>query len=338
MENNNNQFGNGTDSFISFQDYSPINRSGGAGQAQINVETSNQQQFGVNNMTNDPMSIGMMEDLRGLPEKKEEAQVEKGFWTLDYYKKFFNVNTNDVIQRLKGSMLPHNPDNYLLSQIRPNPDLYGPFWVCVTLVFSIAISGNIANYWQTAGSKNYQWTYNFHLVSGAATTICLYVCLVPLGLWSALKWSSPPSDTSMDVELIESAPKLGLLELLCLYGYSLTIYIPVAFLWTIPNDWFQWILVGLAFSLSGGVLIRSLFPIITGKQKSIYVAAILGMHFLLAAGFMLYFFHVPKLEKSDYLVATTTTTTTTIKSTIAPIVTEATAKSVEIIKNITKTV
>lgn len=329
----NNQFGNGTDSFISFQDYSPINRSGGTGQAQINVESSNQQQFGVNNnMTNDQISIGIMEDLRGLPEQKQaEAQVEKGFWTLDYYKKYFNVNTNDVIQRLKGSMLPHNPDNYLLSQIRPNPDLYGPFWVCVTLVFSIAISGNIANYWQTSGSKNYQWTYNFHLVSGAATTICLYVCLIPFGLWSALKWSSPQSDTSMDVELIESAPKLGLLELLCLYGYSLTVYVPVAFLWTIPVYWFQWILVGLGFSLSGGVLIRSLFPLISGKQKTIYVAIILGMHFLLATGFMLYFFHVPKIEDKDLSIISTT-----LKSTIAPIVSESTAKTVEAIKNITK--
>lgn len=100
-------------------------------------------------------------------------------------------------------MLPHSPDNYLLSQIRPNPDLYGPFWVCVTLVFSIAISGNIANYYQTAGVNNNQWKYDFHLVSGAATTICLYVWLLPLGLWSSFKWSSPSNDTSLDAELIE---------------------------------------------------------------------------------------------------------------------------------------
>lgn len=79
----NNQFGNSTDSqFISFQDYSPINRSGGAGQAQLNVESSNQQQFGINNQSNDPVSIGIMEDLRGLPEKKEGKLKKKNGKTL----------------------------------------------------------------------------------------------------------------------------------------------------------------------------------------------------------------------------------------------------------------
>jgi len=58
----------------------------------------------------------------------------------------------------------------------------------------------------------------------------------------------------------------GLLELLCLYGYSLSIYIPVAFLWTIQIGWLQWSLVILATFLSGGVLLRSLLPVITGKK------------------------------------------------------------------------
>lgn len=31
----------------------------------------------------------------------------------------------------------------LVEVIRPNPDLYGPFWLCMTLIFTTAISGNI---------------------------------------------------------------------------------------------------------------------------------------------------------------------------------------------------
>lgn len=57
----------------------------------------------------------------------------------------------------------------------------------------------------------------------------------------------------------------GLLELLCLYGYSLSIYIPMAFLWAIQIGWLQWSLVILATFLSGGVLLRSLLPVIAGK-------------------------------------------------------------------------
>ena len=41
-------------------------------------------------------------------------------------------------------MLPRpETTDFLRRSIRPKPDLYGPFWVCVTLVFSVAISGMI---------------------------------------------------------------------------------------------------------------------------------------------------------------------------------------------------
>lgn len=40
-----------------------------------------------------------------------------------------------------------------------------------------------------------------------------------------------------------------------------------------------------------------------------YVAVILGMHLLLAAGFMLYFFHMPHFDPVPNPVTTSTTTT-----------------------------
>lgn len=55
--------------FISFQDFSPINRSGGAGQAQLDVGTPDNQVFG--NLPNDSTGIGMIEDLQGMPVKNE---------------------------------------------------------------------------------------------------------------------------------------------------------------------------------------------------------------------------------------------------------------------------
>jgi len=49
-----------------------------------------------------------------------------------------------------------------------------------------------------------------------------------------------------------------------------------------------------------------------GKHRIIYIAVILGMHLLLAAGFMLYFFHVPSkstVPAMAELVASSTQTT-----------------------------
>lgn len=44
-----------------------------------------------------------------------------------------------------------------MDHIQPIPDLYGPFWICVTLIFSIAIFGNFAHYIQNTGvSSTYE--------------------------------------------------------------------------------------------------------------------------------------------------------------------------------------
>ena len=44
-------------------------------------------------------------------------------------------------------------------------DLYGPFWVCATLVVAIAVSGNLAAYMHSPGMVDgVRWHYDFHKV------------------------------------------------------------------------------------------------------------------------------------------------------------------------------
>ena len=69
----------------------------------------------------------------------------------------------DVKNRVLYSMVPIPGKSFLQHQVRPRPDLYGPFWVCVTLVFSIAISGNVAEYFGSKGD-GFNWHYDFHKV------------------------------------------------------------------------------------------------------------------------------------------------------------------------------
>ncbi|XP_012257386.2 protein YIPF1 [Athalia rosae] len=284
--------------FILFQDFSPMNGPGG-GQAQLDVGTPDNQTFG--NFSSDATGIGIIEDLQGMT-STQSVETERNFWSIEYYQKFFDVDTNDVLERIIRSIIPRRNENYLQTHIRGKPDLYGPFWICVTLVFSIAISGNMANYLQTANSKEYHWRYNFHVVSIAATAIFTYAWLLPIALWGVLRWSANQSDDNN--ELLEPTVSLGLLELLSLYGYSLAIYVPVAFLWTIQIGWLQWLLVVTAALMSGGVLVRSLSPVIAGKNRIIYIAGIFGMHLLLAVGFKLYFFHMPLRNSASEIVET----------------------------------
>ena len=208
------------------------------------------------------------------------------FWTLEYYQQFFDVDTKRVVERIMWSMIPRPGVSYLQHYIKPKPDLYGPFWICVTLVFTIAISGNLADYFLVAGTRTYHWKYDFHAVTFAATAIFSYAWLVPLALWSILKWCG-----GQDM-------RLSFLEILCVYGYSLSIYVPVSVLWVIQIEWLRWLLLAVGVALSGIVLLMTAWPAVQSDKRFIILAAVLGLHLLLAAGFKLYFFHGPSLTDS----------------------------------------
>lgn len=63
-----------------------------------------------------------------------------------------------------------------------------------------------------------------------------YVFLLGLVLYFALRWFRS---------------EIKLVNVWCIYGYSLTIFIPVSFLCIIPIGWVRWLVVGLATSISG---------------------------------------------------------------------------------------
>lgn len=216
-----------------------------------------------------------------LEENAGAASQKTPFWSLGFFQNLFDVDTDQVLGRLYGAVVPF-PKGFLQHHINGKPDLYGPFWICTTLVFSIAITGNLASYLQAgASSKDFHWKYDFHAVTLSATVIYSYAWIVPLGLWGVLKW------------LVPEEHRLSFLDLLCVYGYSLTVYIPVSILWVIQLSWLQWLLAIAGASLSAVVLVTSIWPAVSQIETRRYLllAIVLGLHVVLAAGFMLYFFH-----------------------------------------------
>lgn len=83
------------------------------------------------------------------------------FWTFEYYQMFFDVDTYQVLDRIKGSVFPVPGKNFVRLYIRSNPDLYGPFWICATLVFTIAVSGNLSNFFIHLGKPTYHYVPQF---------------------------------------------------------------------------------------------------------------------------------------------------------------------------------
>ncbi|GCC33100.1 protein YIPF1 [Chiloscyllium punctatum] len=247
------------------------------------------------------------EDLLGN-EDSDKAELLAGqkksapFWTFDYYQTFFDVDTYQVLDRIKGSLLPLPGKNFVRLYIRSNPDLYGPFWICATLVFAIAISGNLANFLTHHGQRGYRYVPEFHKVSIAATAIYTYAWLIPLALWGFLMWRN---------NKVMNIVSYSFLEIVCVYGYSLFIYIPTAVLWIIPNEVVRWITIVLAMCLSGTVLLMTFWPAVRDDNQRIAIATIaviLILHALLAVGCKAYFFDPPEQVKTTFISATTPVT------------------------------
>lgn len=240
------------------------------------------------------VKLDLSEDEEGQEESSELLGGQKatgGFWTFEYYQSFFNVDTVQVLDRVKGSVMPLPGRNFVKHHLRSNPDLYGPFWICVTLVFSVAISGNLSTFLSEMGDPTFHYRPQFHRVTIAAVVIFTYAWLVPIGLWGFLTWRQGAE---------RQIGGYSFLETVCVYGYSLFIYIPTSVLWIIPFEWLRWTLILIAMVISGSVLVLTFWPVVRDDTKVMAiatVATIVVLHTLLAIGCKMYFFqtaiHMP---------------------------------------------
>ncbi|WKX93850.1 hypothetical protein Q1695_011258 [Nippostrongylus brasiliensis] len=233
-------------------------------------------------------SIGDQNRLVNEGDGVSSSGRTSNLFSMSFYRQFFDVETDQVLKRVLNSVVPTN-SNFILDYVHPMPDLWGPFWISVTLVFSIGVFGNIAQYIENDGLPG-EYGSDFRLVTTSATLVFLYVVLVPVIL-STILWQR------------KSELQFALTDLLCAYGYSLSIFIPVSILWTLDINWFRWTLIIAAVSLSGAVLARALWPAFkSDPNKMIAYGSIFGvllLHFLLAFTFKVYFFDAvhPHVDK-----------------------------------------
>lgn len=251
---------------------------------------------------------------------QETTQVKYSVWQLEYYQKYFDVDTNEVMLKVTGSLTPTFNQNYFLNRIRPNPDLYGPFWITMSLVFSIAISGNFVSFMQNFGS-DFKWHTDFHKVTSSAAVIITYWWLVPTGLYALQRWRQNQ----------EMETTFSYIELLSIYGYSLFVYIPCSILWMINIGFVQWILVIVAVGLSGTVLFFTFWPSFRQDSKHLGMAVmflIILLNALLGLSFMLYFFHDPSSGVGPNHNTTLPSIATTLPTTL-PTITSSFATSMK---------
>jgi len=208
---------------------------------------------------------------------------KKLLWTIEFYAQFFDVDTQQVLNRCWGSLFPRT--NFL-DMIDGNPDLYGPIWVCTTVIFVLFMSSTLAAWLAWHGSDT-PFNYNFQTLLSAAALMYGYTFLIPILLWGVMKWYGCEP---------------GLLECLCLYGYGMLVWVPVSILSISPIELFnhrtianiiRWTSVGVGAAMSTTFLVRNLYPVISraeGKTSRLMLISIVAAHLGMALAVKLTFF------------------------------------------------
>ncbi|CAI5971914.1 unnamed protein product, partial [Closterium sp. NIES-64] len=215
-----------------------------------------------------------------------------GVFSVAFYRPFFDVDTADVAERVRDALMPFprssflektalNPDIRACEESGVNPDIYGPFWICTTLVFLLAQGrraavcetpiygpfwicttlvflsaslGNLASYLSYAASPSSaaeeHWHYNIDAVSWAAAIFYGYVAVVPLLLFFLLRYLQ--FITVLPLDLLRWLIVLGATAISCFFlGVNLRAQITVG-----HEMWFP-IVVGAVLLQAGlGVLLK----------------------------------------------------------------------------------
>ncbi|QCD77740.1 protein YIPF1 homolog [Vigna unguiculata] len=207
-------------------------------------------------------------------------EPQQGGWfrtfTVAAYKPYFDVDTSDVLERIIDSLFPFRGS--FNEKTATNPDLYGPFWICTTLIFVAASIGTFVTY-LAHKLKSKEWDYDINLVTWSAGLFYGYVTIVPLCLYVILKYFSAPA---------------GLVQLFCLYGYSLFVFIPALCMSIVPLDIFRWVVAGVAGFMSATFVALNLRAHIksAGERWFLIVAGIFLLQLALAVVLKIYLFTV----------------------------------------------
>ncbi|KAI0751387.1 Yip1-domain-containing protein [Daedaleopsis nitida] len=214
-----------------------------------------------------------------------------GFWQLEYYQPYFDVDTKTVIRRCYTTLLPRS-QNYLSAHLTPSADLYGPFWTLTTLIFALFVCSSLASsivaYLSDPGDSSVVTVieYDFGLLSTAVALVYTYGIGVPVLLWLALRYLG--------------VGEWSVVEAVAVWGYGQFVWIPVSILCVIWIPIVRWVLVGVGFTISGWYLAANVYPVLTtadAKSVRLIIILLAALHAALALCLKVLFFSYYVVEQ-----------------------------------------
>lgn len=168
------------------------------------------------------IKVSYKENKKNLEEKVAHTAVveyadgifSKYMCEFNSLKKYFDINTSDFFGRFLKALIPFN--SYFYSSIEINPDLWGPIWINTFLVFLIASCGTLVKYLTNTKADDSFYQEFIPISAGVVYGVGL---VLPLILYILMKCFGSKS---------------SLITIVCVYGYSMGIYIPVIIACSIP--------------------------------------------------------------------------------------------------------
>eukprot|EP00241_Pyramimonas_parkeae_P010673 CAMPEP_0114235980 /NCGR_PEP_ID=MMETSP0058-20121206/6558_1 /TAXON_ID=36894 /ORGANISM="Pyramimonas parkeae, CCMP726" /LENGTH=227 /DNA_ID=CAMNT_0001347815 /DNA_START=106 /DNA_END=788 /DNA_ORIENTATION=- len=121
-------------------------------------------------------------DQRVLLHDSGDGTSKPGVFSAERYQVYFNVDTKDVLRRIYDSMFIPGDGMGFLEKTTHQPDFYGPFWICTTLIFVTAAGGSAV---EALNNKDEAWYYDVGEVTFSAFLFYGYATIVPIVLYFA---------------------------------------------------------------------------------------------------------------------------------------------------------
>lgn len=202
-------------------------------------------------------------------------------FTISSLEKHFNIDTMDFKHRIVSSIMDANKPNHFREQVLhsssspPNgiphdgsfhqntkqPDLYGPVWITMTLVFFLAVTGNTSKFLKT-DAEDVQ--YDIGHLTKAFFIVAFYTFALPSAMCVMLQC------IHANVSSSSAATTIGWVEMICIYGYSLVPFVPATVLCLVPFVFLEWLVLLVATGMSLLLILRNVMtPIMRDGASSL---------------------------------------------------------------------
>jgi len=224
-----------------------------------------------------------------IPEKQKEPQVTRQIyeskpasddvqnarmWHVAYYRGFFDLTTELFIKRLKLALWPFTNESFFSDSV--SYDLYGPFWITTTLIVAITILSGLLEKFNAALNPDIEFQFHTANIANFTATVVFFLMVVPVGLRFGVSYYT--------------GQRTEYFKMLSLYGYSMTVFVPMCVLYLLPLELFRYFIVLGAAFVSGFFIRKEIIHMFSEPHHvKVVTLGLIGIQLLFALIFKFYF-------------------------------------------------